>query len=83
MYDIYKTTDIILAACLKINGYILDSIKKGDSNKGIFVFKNVSKEFVAEYDLGKTLVEPVTFNNAIKQLTTSTRRMFDNNVRSE
>lgn len=80
MYDIYKTTDIILAACLKINGYSLDSIKKGDSSKGIFIFKNIPKEFVANYDLGKTLVEPVTFNNAIKQLTTSVRRMLGNNV---
>jgi len=80
MHDIYKTTDIILAACLKINGHTLDSIKKGDSNKGIFVFKDVPKEFISDYDLGKTLVEPVTFNNAIKQLTTSVRRMLGNNV---
>jgi hypothetical protein len=76
MYDSYKTTDIILAACLKINDYELDSIKKGESNKGIFIFKNVPKEFVADYDLGKIQVEPVTFNNAIKQLTTSVRRML-------
>lgn len=85
MIDVYKTTDIILAACLKINGYVLDSIKKvpsgsGDSTKGIFVFKNIPKEFVSDYDLGKILVEPVTFNNAIKQLTTSVRRMLGNNV---
>ena len=63
MIDVYKTTDIILAACLKINGYVLDSIKKvpsgsGDSTKGIFVFKNIPKEFVSDYDLGKILVEP-------------------------
>lgn len=76
MIEIYKTTDIILAACLKINGYELESIKKGESNKGIFVFKNVPKEFVADYDLSKIMVEPVTFNNAIKQLTTSVRRML-------
>lgn len=76
MHDIYKTTDIILAACLKINGYELDSIKKGETNKGIFVFRDVPKEFIADYDLGKLSVEPVTFNNAIKQLTTSVRRML-------
>jgi len=76
MHDIYKTTDIILAACLKINGYELDSIKKGEANKGIFIFMNVPKEFIADYDLGKILVEPVVFNNCIKQLTTSVRRML-------
>jgi len=76
MNETYKTTDIILAACLKINGYELDSIKKGETNKGIFVFRDVPKEFIADYDLGKLQVEPVTFNNAIKQLTTSVRRML-------
>ena len=46
-----------------------------DGNKGTFVFANVDETFVTEYDLGKTRVEPVSFNNAIKQLTTSVRRM--------
>ena len=44
-------------------------------NKGTFVFDNVDQEYVDTYDLGKCLVEPVAFNNAIKQLTTSVRRM--------
>ena len=50
------------------------SIEK-DGNKGTFVFVNVNPEFVADYDLGKVRVEPVAFNNMIKQLTTSVRRM--------
>jgi hypothetical protein len=73
--DIYKTSDIILAACLKVQGYELDSIKKTENGKGIFIFKDVPDDYLAQYDLGKVLVEPVNFNNAIKQLTTSVRRM--------
>lgn len=74
MLDEYKTTDIILAACLKMNSYEMMSIEKV-GNKGTFIFKNVDQEFITNYDLGKVLVEPVGFNNAIKQLTTSVRRM--------
>lgn len=72
--DNFKTTDIILAAILKLKGYdMIDIIRVG--NKGTFVFDSVNDEDVKEFDLGKSLVEPVTFNNAIKQLTTSVRRM--------
>ena len=72
--ELYKTTDIILAACLRLNGCDMISIEK-EGSKGTFVFANVDLDFVADYDLGKIEVEPVTFNNMIKQLTTSVRRM--------
>ena len=74
MDDYYKTTDIILAACLRLNDYDMVLIEK-DGNKGTFVFADVDPDFVTDYDLGKVRVEPVSFNNAIKQLTTSVRRM--------
>ena len=74
MEDYYKTTDIILAACLRLNDYDMVLIEK-DGNKGTFVFADVDPDFVTDYDLGKVQVEPVSFNNAIKQLTTSVRRM--------
>ena len=69
----YKTSDIVLAASLKVNGYELESIELV-GNKGIFVFNDVSSEFLLDFDLGKIRVEPVIFNNMIKQLTTSVRR---------
>ncbi len=74
MDDFYKTTDIILAACLRLNDYDMVLIEK-DGNKGTFVFADVDPDFVTDYDLGKVRVEPVSFNNTIKQLTTSVRRM--------
>jgi hypothetical protein len=75
MIEPYKTSDIILAACLKVSGANLESIKRTDTGKGVFIFTNVSEEYLSQYDLGKVLVEPVNFNNAVKQLTTSVRRM--------
>ncbi len=70
----FRTTDIILAAVLRLSDIELIDIEL-TGNKGTFVFVNVSNEFISRYDLGKCAVEPVAFNNTIKQLTTSVRRM--------
>lgn len=70
----FKTTDIILAACLRLEGIDLVRIEL-NGNKGTFCFAKVGDDFVVDYDLGKCRVEPVAFNNMIKQLTTSVRRM--------
>ena len=74
MHKEFRTTDIILAAVLKLNGFELDEIVR-NGTKGTFVFTNVDDSVINEFDLGKSRVEPVVFNNAIKQLTTSVRRM--------
>lgn len=70
----FRTTDIVLAATLKVHGYNMTSIER-NGNKGTFIFLQVDEDFIQQFDLGNVNVEPVTFNNAIKQLTTSVRRM--------
>lgn len=70
----YKTSDIVLASYLKLSGCQMLGIEK-QGQKGTFVFGDVSAELIKTYDLGKAQVEPVAFNNAIKQLTTSVRRI--------
>ena len=70
----FKTSDIILAACLKLHDAEMVRIEL-NGNKGTFVFVDIDHGYVDQYDLGKCSVEPVAFNNAIKQLTTSVRRM--------
>lgn len=72
----YKTTDIILAACLCLHDVELVEIEIRGS-KGIFCFAGVDDGFISNYDLGKLQVEPIAFNNKIKQLTTSVRRMAE------
>jgi hypothetical protein len=68
-----ETQDIVLAAALKVLGYRLDTIQKV-GNKGIFLFSDVDEATVNDYDLGNLKVEPVSFNSAIKALTTASRR---------
>lgn len=71
----FNTQDIVLAATLKLFNFNMVRIDRS-GNKGIFVFDNVDQTFIDDYDLGKVKVEPVAFNNTIKQLTTSVRRML-------
>lgn len=71
----YKTSDIVLASTLKIKGSKLVDIEISGT-KGTFVFEDVDKQILLDFDLGNILVEPVTFNNTIKQLTTSVRRLI-------
>lgn len=70
-----ETSDIVLAASLKVKGYKLDRIEK-QGNRGVFCFADVEDTALTEFDLGKCLVEPISFNNAIKALTTATRRII-------
>ena len=74
MHKEFRTSDIVLASFLRLSNCTMVGIEK-QGQKGTFVFENVASELVKAYDLGKAQVEPVAFNNAIKQLTTSVRRM--------
>lgn len=70
-----ETSDIVLASTLKIKGFRLERIEK-DGKRGIFCFADVDVQILNEYNLGQTLVEPIEFNNAIKALTTATKRIL-------
>jgi len=58
-----------------VKNFKLDRIEK-QGNRGIFCFADVDDSVLSDFDLGKCLVEPVSFNNAIKALTTATRRII-------
>lgn len=70
-----ETSDIVLAATLKVKGYRLDRIEK-DGKRGIFCFTDVDVSELTQFNLGQALVEPVALNNAVKALTTATKRIL-------
>ena len=70
-----ETSDIVLAAMLKVKGYRLDRIEK-DGKRGIFCFADVEETELTQFNLGQALVEPVALNNAVKALTTATKRIL-------
>lgn len=69
-----KTTDIVLAAYLKVKGFTLDTISV-TGKQGTFTFTDVDADVVNQYFIGNAMVEPVTFNNTIRQLTTACKRL--------
>jgi hypothetical protein len=70
-----ETSDIVLAATLKVKGFRLDRIER-DGKRGIFCFSDVDNSALQEFNLGQSLVEPVALNNAVKALTTATKRLI-------
>ena len=68
-----STSDIVLAAYLKVKGYKMIEILK-NGNKGTFIFASVPDDVINEYDLGQARVEPKALNYEIKALTTAARR---------
>lgn len=70
-----ETSDIVLAATLKVNGFRLEKIEK-DGKRGIFCFADVDTDVLTDFILGRALVEPVALNSAIKALTTATKRII-------
>lgn len=71
--DNLATTDIVLAAYLKVKGYKMVEILK-NGNKGTFIFASVPDAEINGYDLGQAEVEPKGLNYEIKALTTAARR---------
>jgi hypothetical protein len=63
----------VLASTLKTLGYSIKRIEKV-GNKGTFHFENVPLSIINEFDMGQCKVEPISFNNQIKSLTTAVRR---------
>jgi len=72
----FGTSDIVLAATLKVLGFTLQKIEK-TGNKGTFHFHEIPDNIITQFDTGRCEVEPVAFNGAIKSLTTAVRRQAD------
>jgi hypothetical protein len=83
----YKTTNILLAAFLKVEGFKLDRIDMTE-RKGTFVFENESDlqsriqsdtnnltQAVEQFTLGNALVEPNAFNSALRVLTGAAKNL--------
>lgn len=75
----YHTTDIILASVLKVNNVKFLGINV-TGKRGTFLFEDAPADLLSAFDLSQCRVEPVQFNNTIKQLTTAVRRLSNDKV---
>jgi hypothetical protein len=69
----YKTSDIVLASYLCLEGHEVAEIECV-GNKGTFVFHQIPQDLIIKFDLGSARVEPISFNTAIRRLTTAVKR---------
>jgi len=71
----YETTDLTLAAALRMFDVQLDRIVLTDSKYGGFFFKDVPIKLLEEYDLQHMKVEPFAFHRMIVALSSAVKKL--------
>ena len=79
IHTTYGTSDIVLAASLKMHGAQLQRISitslPSGAKRGVFHFADINDEDLFAFDAGNFMVEPISFNSEIRALNASIRRM--------
>lgn len=79
-HETYGTSDIVLAATLKMHGVDLDRISitalPSGVKRGVFHFMNVEDTDLFAFDAGKFSVEPIAFNSEIRALNGAIKRLM-------
>lgn len=90
IYPEFQTTDLVLAAVLRLNDNEMSHIELSGKSRtrGIFHFKSVDSQFLQDFQDGNVRVEPAEYHMMTRRLTDSIRRMVDSesalfNVRTE
>lgn len=71
----YETSDLTLAAVLRVNEIPLDRIVLTEKKRGVFCFTDVPYHLLEQYDLQQLTVEPFAFHQLIIKLSTAVRRL--------
>lgn len=78
-HEIYGTSDIVLAATLKMIGCKLDHISMtalpSGAKRGVFHFQEVDEQDLISFDTGQFSVEPIAFNSEIRALNAAIKRL--------
>jgi len=74
----FVTTDMPLVSFLKYSGYTIQKVNRVNAYKAEFVFEDVDRELLAEFNAERSLVEPSTFAGIMKHLTQSAKRTIAN-----
>ncbi len=79
IHKTYGTSDIVLAASLKMHGAQLLRISvtalPSGAKRGVFHFADIDEDLLFSFDAGLFLVEPIAFNSEIRALNASIRRI--------
>lgn len=75
----FKTSDIVLAATLRVKGFPLSSVEVVGT-RGVFVFTGVDGTTLDRFNMGEMVVEPNVYHQAVKQLTALARRKCNESI---
>ena len=64
---VFRTADLPLVAFLRYNGYVVQKIEKVNNYKAEFVFENVDRQLLDDFNTDKTSVEPRQFSAIMHQ----------------
>ena len=67
MISEFRISDIALVAYLKCKGYSVARVDKVSDHKAEFVFTNVDRQLLNDYNADKELVEPKQFAAMMRQ----------------
>ncbi len=79
IYKDFQTTDLVLAAVLRLNDNELSYIELSgkDRSRGIFHFADVDSEMLDNFNQGNVRVEPSEYHAMARRLTDSIRRLVN------
>jgi len=79
IYPDFQTTDLVLAATLRLNDNEMTHIELSGAQRtrGIFHFKDVDSEFLDAFRDGAVRVEPAEYHFMTRRLTDAIRRMVE------
>jgi len=70
---VFRTSDMPLIAFLRYNKYTVQKIEKVNNYKAEFVFLDVDRELLEQFNTDNTLVEPRQFSSIMHQQMQSAR----------
>lgn len=72
--QLFRTSDLVLIAFLRYNGYSVQKIEKINDYKAEFIFVDVDRELLEKFNTDNTLVEPRQFSSIMHQQMQSAKR---------
>jgi len=70
----FRTSDMPLIAFLRLKGYTVQKIEKVNDYKAEFIFIDVDRQLLEDFNTDKTLVEPRHFASIMHQQMQSAKR---------
>ena len=73
----FRTSDLALVAFLRYSGLTVTEVVKESDRRAIFVFEQVKKDLIDEFNADQACVEPKLFSAIMRQQHRAARRVIN------